>query len=485
MDAALVLDDTANSLEEYFEALNSLRYIHEFIEIETRASRAAETWHHYGRYLPEDLLHEHHQAVRVSCGRYLVYGFSVLESLSATRIAQQYGTNIESANNVLQDIGASTLEELVYHFGLIDSTTYQTLADIRGLRNSLAHGEFPHGLLYDDHDVLRDQMRDLRLVVDEFVTDVHGRSIDDIAAYIDAVYDRSTTPEAEVSERPTARLVRTYQQYGPEVLWIKQTMEELPEDISRPNVALPTDIEAVIADRGYNPEAIQDCTPIKRLEPDARSQEYSTDDSHIRIDLEEAPDLIGWSQPFELSFEVEPLDYYAFNRRQEATPPSEVTALLLVDGTVVQATQLDSQIDVGKPTTVHIGYQPTNRYSAHPTVQFQYGVHLEGLACSHLSLRPATAINGVPLFEKLTSADIALKTMHGPEQPDPSEIAAQLRTVRANLYYILDNIPSLDTTTEILPPTPTEDHSIERLWHITDELSTITRGLYESLMPAN
>ncbi|APX95382.1 hypothetical protein [Natronorubrum daqingense] len=470
MDSDIILKDEADSLEQYCQSLKDLTHLQEFEETYTVARRTAKTWTSYGQYLPSELLSTEYRWTRIECGRFFVYSFSILEDIYPKLLAQELGEKPKKAENYLSGISKAQLEELLYHFGIIDGKTKHELGKIRKRRNTFAHGHDPQENYFGDIDLLSAIDRRYN-VISDFIERVYDNSLPDIANYVSKCYEVPIKRHDRLQDYATAQLLKIYRDLEPEMAAFPSGFqEEVREDFEEIMVPLPINIEEELERRGYDPTTISEVVPPARRPLELKSTEYSIDDTYIDITLTDYQELIGWDHNFELSFHFELLNYYAYNGKRTEKPPKQATALLLMDGTIVDTEQISPVPEVGTRWSVKLSYHLGEEFYATPTVPIRYGIIVEGEDRYHMSIRDESILNMVPVSREFTEAKSRL---HGLTVNDQSreEVINTLRNVRSKLRYIEQTVNRFNSDVNMCDVNNLEEMDKDEILEEIEELS--------------
>lgn len=241
-------------------------------------------------------------------------------------------------------------------------------------------------------------------------------------------------------------------------------------------VPLPIDIEEELERRGYDPTTISEVVPPARRPLELKPTEYSIEDTSIDITLTDYQELIGWDHNFDLSFEFELLDYYAYNGRRSEKPPKQATAILLMNGTVVDTEQISPVPEVGNCRSVKLSHHLEEEFYATPTVQIRYGVIVEGEDRYHMSIRDESILNMVPVSRKFTEAKFRL---YGLTVDDRSreEVIDVLRIVRSKFRYVEQAINRFESDVDVSNVSSLEEMEKDEILEEIEKLSE-TIGYY-------
>lgn len=470
MDANIILKDEADSLEDYCQTLRGLIYLQEFEETYTVTRRTAKTWDSYGQYLPNELLSSQFRRTRIECGRFFVYCLSILENLYPKVLAEEFSDSPKSTENVLSKMSTSQLEELLYHFGIIEGGTKEELKNIRGRRNTFAHDHEPQQSYYRNTKLLADIDRQYG-IISEFVERVYNRSLSDIANYISNCYEIPMERHERLQDYPTAYLLKIYREIEPEMAAFPSGFqEEVREEFEKMIVPLPIDIEGELERRGYDPTNVTDVVPPARRPLEYKQTEYSIEDTYIEITLDDCPDMIGWDHDLELSFGVNLLDYYSYNGKNIEEPPKQATAILLLDNTVVDTKRVTPVPEVGTRRDVSLSYTLNEEFYSTPIVQIRYGIIVEGENRYHMSVRDESLLNIVPVSLRFTEAKFRLRGLTVDDRSE-DDLMDTLRAVRSKLDYVEQAIGKSMSGFDLLP-----NNNIEEMSHdeLLDEIETLS-----------
>lgn len=451
MNADTILEDKAESLSDYCQSLSDLTPLHEFEETYTIAKRTARTWDSYGRFLPSELLSSEFRRTRIECGRFFVYSYSILEDIYPKLLAQEFAEEPKTAENYLSGVSKAELEELLYHFGIIDGQTKHELEKIRSRRITFAHGHDPQENYFGEID-LQSAIDRRYNVISEFIERVYHRPLPDIANYISKCYEVPVTRHNRIQDYTTAQLLKSHRDLEPEMAaFPSDFQEEVRESFEEIVVPLPRDIEEELEQRGYDSTNATEVVPPARRPLELKPTEYSVDDTYIDITLTNSQELIGWDHEFEIVFDIELLDYYAANGKETETPPKQATAILLMNGSVVDIERLSPVPKVGARREVNLSYDLDEEFYATPTIQLRYGVVIEQEQRFHMSMRDESVLNIVPVSQEFTEAKYRLLTQID-NYSSLDEMVDTLRIVRSKLSYVEEAIRQSDSSEDIIDP---------------------------------
>jgi hypothetical protein len=317
-------------------------------------------------------------------------------------------------------------------------------------------------------------------VISDFVEKVYGRTLSDISDYISKCYEAPIERHERIQDHPTAHLLNVYRDLKPEMAAFPSGFEEEASDkLEEIGVHLPIDIEDELENRGYDPSHATDVVPPARRPLELKPTEYSVEDTYIDITLIDNQELIGWDHDHELSFGVELLDYYAYNGSDSQKPPKQATAILLMDGTVVDTEQITPVPKVGSPREMTLSYTLDEDFYSTPVVQIRYGILVEGEQRYHMSIRDESVLNMIPVAKEFTEAKFRLSQLTMDDRSQ-AEVIDTLRVVRSKVRYIEKAIKQLEYDTDGFEFTDLDGMNQEEILDEVGRLADIIRNYHQT-----
>lgn len=241
------LNEESETLEDYFQGLNEVKYLYDFLLLYRQSKKAVLTWTE-GRWFFSYI--ERQNKFRTAYRdftHFTIYSHTIIEYLSSQIIQLNIDPdkNEDVLEEIVSDLGQYSREVRLKQLGVLESGDLENnLNRIRGLRNDFAHNMRAQFEI-DRRGHPADKIEKVWETISDLCELAYDTNIEEITTYLERCYVES--PSSSIKDLPTAKLVDNYQ-YNKEE---NQNLDRFEEEFER---------------RGFNPERAPDYDTIEHVE---------------------------------------------------------------------------------------------------------------------------------------------------------------------------------------------------------------------------